>query len=311
MWYIEKINKAGRFGRSCLTWIAIFLFPVLLSAQRRQQDSIPGKATIENCIRYALQYNPELQNAIINQDITEASIKSRLAGWYPQVNFNYIFQHNFQLPTINQNGNLFHSGSKNTSGADFGVTQNIFNRDVLLASRTANDVRLQAKQNTSEQNINIAALVSKAFYDVILTSQQIRVTIQDIQRIELSLKDAFYQYQSGVTDKTDYKRATISLNNAKALKKAGEESLKAKYAYLKGLMGYPPSKDLQLVYDTAQMAREIFIDTLQAIKYSDRIEIQLLQTQRTLQQYNLQYYKWSILPDVSLFGNYNLNFQNF
>ena len=75
-------------------------------------------------------------------------------------------------------------------------------------------------------------------------------------------------------------------------------------------MGYPSSKDLNLVYDTAQMAREIFIDTLQDINYSQRIEVQLLETQKKLQQYNLQYYQWSFLPDVSFFGNYNLNFQN-
>ncbi|MEO6707084.1 MAG: TolC family protein [Ginsengibacter sp.] len=171
-------------------------------------------------------------------------------------------------------------------------------------------MRLQSQQSTKEQNINAAVLISKAFYDAILTQQQIQVTQEDIQRISLSLKDSYYQYQSGIVDKTDYKRATISLNNAKALKNSAEQSLKVKQAYLKELMGYPSSKNLDLVYDTAQMAREIFIDTLQDINYSQRIEVQLLETQKKLQQYNLQYYQWSFLPDISAFGNYNLNFQN-
>ena len=65
-----------------------------------------------------------------------------------------------------------------------------------------------------------------------------------------------------------------------------------------------------MVYDSAQMAREIFLDTLQNVNYSSRIEIQLLETQKKLQQYNLQYYKWSFLPEISAFGNYNLNFLN-
>ena len=304
-----KRNKKQGY-KSCIIALAILIFPYLLSAQQKPEDSLLQNATIENCIQYAVQHNPNLQNAKINEDITEAIIKSKLADWYPQVNFNYNLQHNFQLPTINQNGNLFHSGSANTSGAQFGVTQNIFNRDVLLAKRTSKDVRLQSQQSTKEQNINTAVLVSKAFYDAILTRQQIQVTQEDIQRISLSLKDSYYQYQSGIVDKTDYKRATISLNNAKALKNSAEQSLKVKQAYLKELMGYPSSKDLNLVYDTAQMAREIFIDTLQDINYSQRIEVQLLETQKKLQQYNLQYYQWSFLPDVSFFGNYNLNFQN-
>ncbi len=291
-------------------WLVILLSPNLLSAQQNKNDTTLQQATLDNCIHYALQHNPDLKNAKINEGITEATIKSKLADWYPQVNFNYNFQHSFQLPTLNFNGNLIHTGTVNTSGVQFGATQNIFNRDVLLASRTGKDVRQLSGENTREQNINIAVLVSKAFYDLILTTQQLKVTEEDIIRIDQSLKDAFYQYQSGITDKTDYKRASISLNNAKAQKKFGDESLKAKYAYLKELMGYPDSRDIELVYDTAQMEKEIFIDTLQTPNYSNRIEIQQLETQKKLQQYNLQYYKWSFLPDVSAFGNYNVNFLN-
>lgn len=288
----------------------ILLFPSMLIAQQNERDTVLEQATLKNCIRYAIKNNPEIKNARLDEDITEATIKSKLSEWYPQVNFNYNFQHNFQLPTSNFNGNVISIGSKNTSGLQFGATQNIFTRDLLLASRSSRDVRLQSKQNTTEQNIDIASMVSKAFYDVLLTKQQINVTEQDILRIDSSLKDAYYQYQAGIADKTDYKRATISLNNARAQKKFYDESVKAKYSYLKELMGYPPSQNLELVYDTLQMANEILLDTLQNVNYANRIEIQLLETQKKLQQYNLQYYKWSFLPELSAFGNYNLNFLN-
>jgi outer membrane protein len=305
-WSLRKKYKPEKVWK--LITLILF-FPSILVAQQNN-DSVINQATLENCIHYAISHNPDIQNSKINESITEATIKGKLSEWYPQVNFNYNLQHNFQLPTSNFNGNIISIGSKNTSGLQFGATQNIFSRDVLLASRSSRDVRLQSKQNTKEQNINLAVMVSKAFYDVLLTRQQLDVTGQDIERIELSLKDAYYQYQSGITDKTDYKRATISLNNAKAQKKFGEESVKAKYIYLKELMGYSSSKDFELVYDTAQMANEILLDTLQNVNYSNRIEIQLLETQKKLQQYNLQYYKWSFLPEVSAFGNYNLNFLN-
>jgi outer membrane protein TolC len=288
----------------------ILFFPFTAIAQQNEKDSIIEQATLANCVHYAISHNPDLKNARLDEDITEASIKIKLADWYPQVNFNYNLQHNFQLQSSDFNGNVISIGSKNTSGLQFGATQNIFNRDVLLASRSSRDVRLLTKQNTTEQNINIAVVVSKAFYDVLLTKQQLNVTEQDIARIEVSLKDAYYQYQSGITDKTDYKRATISLNNAKAQKKFGDETVKAKYIYLKELMGYPSSKDFELVYDSAQMANEILLDTLQGVNYSNRIEIQLLETQKELQQYNLKYYKWSFLPEISAFGNYNLNYLN-
>jgi outer membrane protein TolC len=221
----------------------------------QQNDSLPTlqEATLQNCIQYAIQHNPDIQNAKISEQITEAQIQNKLADWYPQVNFTYNLQHNIQLPTFIFNGNVSHSGSYNTSGANFSLTQNIFNRDVLLASRTAKDVREAASENTEDNKINLAVSVSKAFYDLILTEQQLKVTNEDIVRINQSLKDAYYQYQAGIVDKTDYKRATIALNNATAQKKSGEESLKAKKAYLKDLMGYPTTKVLDFNYDTTQM----------------------------------------------------------
>ncbi len=306
----RNLKKIFCLNKAWTVFFTVLFFPYIIKAQQNEKDSILQDATLEKCVHYAIVHNPNLKNARLDEDITEATIKSKLADWFPQVNFNYIFQHNFQLPTSNFNGNVISIGSENTSGLQFGATQNIFSRDLLLASRSSKDVRLQSKQNTKEQNINIAAMVSKAFYDVLLTKQQINVTEQDIARIEVSLKDAYYQYQSGITDKTDYKRATISLNNAKAQKKFGDETIKAKYAYLKELMGYPTSHDFELVYDSAQMASEIVLDTLQTVNYSNRVEIQLLETQKKLQQYNLQYYKWSFLPELSAFGNYNLNFLN-
>ncbi|MGN6532764.1 MAG: TolC family protein [Ginsengibacter sp.] len=306
----QNLKKKIRRNKTLLILVIILFSSGILHAQTN--DSLPTlqEATLQNCIQYAIQHNPDIQNARINQDITETIIKSKLAEWYPQLGFSYNLQHNFQLPAVNFNGNITHTGTDNTSGANLGVTQNIFNRDVLLASRTAKDVRLSASENTKEQKINLAVEVSKAFYDLILTVQQLRVVEQDIVRTNQSLKDAYYQYQAGIVDKTDYKRATIALNNAKAQQKSTEESLIAKKTALKALMGYPVAKDIDLVYDTTQMEKEIYLDTLQNVDYNNRIEIQQLQTQQKLQQYNLQYYKWSFLPDVYAYGNYNLNYLN-
>lgn len=282
----------------------------LLFAQHEDRAVLLKEATLENCIQYAIQHNPDIQNARINEDITESIIKGKLAAWFPQIGFTYNLQHNFQFPTTNFNGNLSHSGTHNTSGLDFGVTQNIFNRDVFLASRSAKDVRLSASENTQDQKINLSVAVSKAFYNLILIMQQQKVIEQDIVRNTQSYKDAFYQYQSGIVDKTDYEQAQISLNNSKAQKVSADQSLKAGYAHLLQLMGYPLSQKIDLVFDTSQMENEIYVDTLQTVNYENRIEIQQLETQKKLQIYNLQYSKWSYLPDVSAFGSYNLGYLN-
>jgi len=275
-----------------------------------KEHALLSSAGLQDVIQYAIKNQPIIQQSIIDERITESQVRSKLADWYPQINFNYNLQHNFLLQTSIIGGNPVRFGVNNVSAAQFALNQQIFNKDVLLANRTKKDVQLQASQNTLNNKTDLAVNVSKAFYDVLATTQQIQVSTEDILRIERSLKDATNQYKAGITDKIDYKRATISLNNTKAARKSNEEILKAKMQYLKALMGYPLDKDFDIVYDSLQMEREILIDTLQNADFKSRIEYQILSTQRRLLEANVLYNKWSYLPTVALNGAYNLNFQN-
>jgi outer membrane protein len=274
------------------------------------KDTLLREVNLEQAVQYSLENQPLIQQSLIDQEITEANIRSRLSDWYPQLNFSYNVQRNFVVQTAIIGGNKVKLGTDNVSNAQFTISQTIFDRDVLLASRTRSNVWQQARQATSNTRIDIAAAVSKAFYDVLASLQQVKVSTENINRIQRSLKDAYSQYQAGVADKTDYKRATIGLNNAQASKKSNEEQLKAKMEYLKSLMGYPDSAELSIVYDSLQMEKEVFIDTTQEVDYMKRIEYRMLQTQRSLLQANLRYNKWSFLPSLSADGAYNLNYQN-
>ncbi|HXB06542.1 MAG TPA: TolC family protein [Puia sp.] len=286
-----------------------FSIIVLFASAQKATDTL-SNATLQACVQYALKHYPLVQQALLDEQITDRQIKSKLADWYPQVNLNANYQNNFQLPSIAFNGATIKSGTYNTSTVGFSLSQNIFTRDVLLALKTKNDVMTNIRQQTVSDKIDVTVNVSKAFYDVLLTRRQIDVLNDDIERLERNYKDAFNQYRGGLVDKTDYKRATISLNNSKAEKKTNEEALKAKYQVLKQLMGYTGTDSLHLVYDSAQMESEVYIDTLAPVDYSKRIEFQQLTTQRRLQQADVKYNKWAYIPTVTAGAGYNLNYLN-
>ena len=282
----------------------------------QKSDSVLQKASLTDCIQYALKNQPLIRQSELDEEITETTIKSRLADWYPQINLTYSLQHNIQLPTsffpdattgVKRPVKI---GAKNVSSLGFTGSQAIFNQDLLLANRTVKDVRAQVQQTTTSNKINVVVEVSKAYYDLLLTQKQVEVLDENIVRSERSLKDAYNQYEGGIVDKIDYKRAQITLNNTVAERKRTMEQTKAKSAELKRLMGYPDNEDLNIVYDSLQMEREVFTDTLQMVQYNNRIENQLLQTQLSLQQANLRYYKSSFLPTLSATGAYTPSFQS-
>jgi outer membrane protein len=299
-----------RKGQFLLLSVIVFIFGSLPSSAQTSSDSLLQVADLQNVVQYALKRQPQVQQALTDEQITEAQIKSRLSEWYPQVNFNYLYQHNFQVQSAVIGGNVVRLGVNNTSALQFSGSQSIFNRDVLLASRTKTDVRQLAKQTTENTKIEIVSGVMKAFYDVLTSEQQNKVIRGNIARLERALKDTRARYDAGIADKTDYKRATIALNNSRANRKSNDEALKAKIDYLKALMNYPPSEPLQIVYDSTSLATEIIVDTLQPAQYASRIEYQILQSQRRLQAANVSYNKWSYIPSLSANGAYNLNYQN-
>ncbi|WP_374951991.1 TolC family protein [Mucilaginibacter sp.] len=198
----------------------------------------------------------------------------------------------------------------NVSTLGLQASQVIFNNDVLLASRSAKYSRRYYKENTESSKIDLASDVSKAFYDVLLSQRQLDIIKEDIVRLRRSLKDAYARYQAGVVDKTDYKQATIALNNSLASRKSIEEAIKSKTAYLKQVMGFNPDKGLVLAYDSAKLQYDALIDTNQAINYNNRIEYRQLQTQKNLLNLNVSYYRWSFLPSLSAIGGYSLAYFN-
>jgi outer membrane protein len=112
-------------------------------------------------------------------------------------------------------------------------------------------------------------------------------------------------------DKTDYQRATITLNNANATLKTAIETQKSRTALLKLYMSYPTNANLEIVFDSSKLREEVAsFDTLQDVDIKNRIEFQQLVTEKRLYEYNLKYYKWGFLPTVSAFGEYNLNYYN-
>lgn len=294
--------------------IYVFLFILFLLPFRAIHASPPttdsNVLSLEDCFNYAFQHNPILQQTLMDRQIAEEGIKSRIADWYPQLYFDYSLQHNFQLLSSNIGGNVIQTGVRNTSAGQFSVTQNIFNSDALLASSTAKKIRQQAEQTIVSHKIDLKISVGKAFYDVLLTQEQLKILDEDITRLSLSLKDAFNQYEGGIVDNVDYKRATIALNNAKAQRKTADEILKAKYAYLKMQMGFPDNRELYLQQDSAKLEIMAMADTSVVLNVENRIEYQLLKTQQQLQLANYKYYKWKFLPTVQAFGNYNLNYMN-
>jgi len=274
--------------------------------------------TLQDCIDYALQHQPALNEALINVKIARATNAINLSGWMPQVNGSGNLTHYFQLPTA------FESNSGNPGGAPIpvstgvynlatpqvNVTQTIFNPSLVYAAKSAKLYIKAANQVTDSTKIDLVATVTKSYYSLLLTLEQIDVLKADTLQLRRSVVDAYHQYVGGIVDETDYEEATITLNNTMTQLKQAVENVAPQYAALKQLMGYPPEQQFDVKYDTAQMIHDINIDTTERLDYEKRIELQQVYTAKKLQHELVDYYRIAFLPTLNGFYNYTQEYES-
>lgn len=277
-------------------------------------DTAVHAYTLEQCINYALQNQPAVNQSHLDEEIARANRAIAIAGWLPSVIGGANYQHWLQLPTsflpINGVSTPVHTGVANTSNPNIAATWNLFSNDVLLAAKAANINIDLAKQTTKQTKIQLVSDVSKAFYDILLSVERINVYKEDTARLRKNQSDAYHRYVSGISDKVDYKQATIAINNSMSQLKTATEEVKGKYAELKRLMGSPVEQKVTVNFDTAQMMQGIYADTLATLHIEKRVEYQQLQLAKRIQHLNTSYYRTNFIPSFSAFYNYNYQFQS-
>lgn len=309
-------EKGGSVRRIIFTFLLIHC--TCLAVQAQSNNNPVERLTLQQCIDYAMVHQPALNRSQINVSITKLTNAINLSGWLPQVNASGNLTHYFQLPTAfepntaNPGGQPIQvkSGINNTFTPQVNVTQAIFNPGLLYAAKSAHLYVEQAKQATDSSKISLVSSVSKAFYNLLLTIEQIEVLKADTAELKRSVTDAYHQYVGGIVDETDYEEATITLNNTMTQLKQAIENVVPQYAVLKQAIGYPTGKQFDINYDTARMIRDISIDTMALLQFEKRIEYQQLLTAKKLQRQLVNYYRLSFLPSISGFYNYTREFEN-
>ncbi|HEX8270216.1 MAG TPA: TolC family protein [Flavobacterium sp.] len=292
--------------------IAFLLIPNLAASQNQQQPPELQNATLPQLIEYALTNKPGVRQALIDEEIGERDIKSALSGWLPQISANALFDHNLKQQvsplTVDGQTSYITLGTKNSSGITLRADQQILNAGLIQAAKSAKFFREQYDLATEDEKINTVVEVSKAYFDILTSKEQLEIISENINRLTKQFDDSKTRYDVGLVDKTDFQRAQISVNNSRADLKRIKELLKYKYAYLKSLIGYEPGNDLILSFNGQQLEANVILDTTEVLNFRNRVEYRQLQTQKQLQQISTNYNKLQFLPTLSAFYNYSLSY---
>lgn len=273
-------------------------------------EKLGSDATLDELVDYALRNKIELKQAEIDKEIGEREIASALSGWFPQIGANASLIHNLKIQTMVVNGQAMQMGQKNNSVVGFQADQAILSPELFQASRASRYIREQNNLNEENTKINTVVDVSKAYYDILTSEESINIINENIARLKRQYTDASARYETGLVDKTDFKRAQISLNSANAQLKSAQEARKYKYDYLKSLLGLPISEEISLSFENQALESNILLDTTELLNIENRVEYKQLQTLKEVQKLNTKYHKWTFMPRLGAYIDYNFNYMN-
>src|SRR5690606_5736702 len=218
-----------------LTFLTLLGTAAFFSAGQAKAQQAPQElkdASLPELIAFALDNKPAVKQARLDEEIGEREIKSALSGWLPQISANASLDHNLKQQvsplTIGDETSYITLGTKNSSAITLRADQQILNAGLIQASKSAKFYRAQYDLGTEDEQINTVVEVSKAYYDILTSQEQLKIISENIARLEKQFADASSRYEVGLVDKTDFQRAQISVNNSRADLKRTTELLKFK-----------------------------------------------------------------------------------
>src|SRR5690606_29020457 len=76
------------------------------------------------------------------------------------------------------------------------------------------------------------------------------------------------------------------------------------------LLNIPTAENISLSFVDQSLEANILLDTTELLNIANRVEFQQLETLRDIQKLNTQYQKWSFMPRLGAYANYNMNYFN-
>ena len=274
--------------------------------------------TLREAVDYAIKNHVTIKNAQIDILNAEARVREIKGIGLPQVNgsFNYgnnlIIQKVF-LPARFNNPNApegdvvaVEFGVANSGNAGINVSQLVFDGSYLLGLKAADvyvdlpkKILTQTKQQSAEN-------VTKAYYGILVNEERIKILDLNIGRLDSLLRDTRALNAQGFVEKIDVQRLEVQRNNLKIETKNVERLQELSYHLLKFQMGKKLTETIALTDKLQDVTlSELAPDSEQELKYGNRIEYSILQTQSKLAELDLKNQKVGVLPRVIFTGGYN------
>ncbi|MGI4749621.1 MAG: TolC family protein [Janthinobacterium lividum] len=277
--------------------------------------------SVADCINYAYEHQNSVVNANLDIKSAEYRIKETIGIGLPQINGSATFTDYLRLPVtlipgefIGQPGTFIPLKFGVNYNANVGVSgsQLLFSGSYLIGLKAAKTYKELSYRNYTRTKIDANVNVTKAYYQVLVSNEQIRLLDANINQLKQQLDQTVAQNKQGFVEKIDVDRITVQYNNLVTTKENTIRLLALNYQMLKFQMSMPIENNLILTTKLAdvKLDNNVAAITTDTAFYRNRIEYGLQETQKRLYALDVKNRQSQYLPSLSANASLASAFQN-
>ncbi|RYY07730.1 MAG: TolC family protein [Sphingobacteriaceae bacterium] len=277
--------------------------------------------SIADCINYAYEHQNTVVNANLDIKSAEYRIRETIGTGLPQISGQATFTDYLKLPTtllpgefLGQPGTFIpvKFGVNYNSNLALNASQLIFSGSYFIGLKAAKTFRELSNRNYTRSKIDVNVEVTKAYYQVLVSNEQIRLLDANINQLKQQVDQTTAQNKQGFVEKIDVDRITVQYNNLVTNRENILRLLALNYQLLKFQMGMPIEYNLTLADKLADtgLDNNVISYTTDTTFYRNRVEYGLLETQKNLYGLDVRNRISQYYPSLTANGSAASAFQN-
>ena len=241
------------------------------------------------------------------------TLKEIVGQGFPQINASASFTDYIKSPVIvvtpTQSFKIYQPYN---SSFGLGFTQIIFDPSYLVGLQGRKTYKQLYDYSYTRTKIEANVNVTKAYYQVLVSVEQLKLLEANINDLKQQLDETTARNKQGFVEMIDVQRLTVQYNSLITRRENTIRLLTLNYELLKFQMGMPIQDDLKLKdkLENIQLDSAIADAATDTTVYRNRIEYDLLKTQKKLNEYDLKLKKGQFLPKLTANGSYSPAYMN-
>ncbi|WP_379085057.1 TolC family protein [Pedobacter sp. UC225_65] len=262
-------------------YIFLFCLSWAIPTMAQQKDTV-ASFSLQEAISYAQKHQVSIINAQIDEQIAKNTVKQTIGIGLPQVSASANFQDYLKVATSLLPGEFFNApgtfvpvkfGVKYNSSIGLDVNQLLFDGSYLVGLQASKTYKELSVKSTNRTRIETAVAVSKAYYSVLVSTEQLSLIDANLASLTKSLNDADALFKNGFAEKIDVDRLSVLKNNLLTEKENVIRLLALNVNVLKFQMGMSVNSMLTLTdkIGSVNLDKTVLISDSSAYAKKDRV----------------------------------------